>query len=757
MNHGRPLARRLFACAFLALLACPRVEAQLPKFPSREATVILPTPTPSSESISALRDALVAEGEELRRQRAVAPDGLHASLDAQIAAIEQLDLIYAAQLAALRDLDGALNARAEFETALEQLGEIGLPESGPYTLPALDLLRDEIDAEMQRKATLRASVETAEASLAQARKLLDQQETLRREKRDRAKSSSDAIEQVTLVQEQRVAELASRVAAAFVELRTISLRRERALEEAHDSQIKLATERLERMAPQVTFDEDDLRQQLDALDQLEKDLAARLERATAALADAEDTWLKVKERLDLATARDPVLIEQVEARRREYAVANVEAIAVRDRLQRIPILRELWQRRFDIASGRMTPADEREWTRSVSAAIAQYEPESDLQVARLADLRKEALALNERITHENRSEPAARWLLVQSAALQQLSDRLEENVHHLSRVLLLHRRLAEDLRAYGATRPWRDHVADIASGASSVWSYELTSFDDESITVGKLLIALLLLTLGLRLARVTSRIVGERLLPRFGVPVSAANALQTIVYYLAIVVVVLLALRTVNIPLTAFTLLGGAVAVGVGFGSQNIINNFISGLILLAERPISVGDMVEIEGSLGTIERIGPRSTRVRTFDNTHVLIPNSFFLENRFVNWSLSDDVCRSKVVVGVAYGSPTRRVADLLIEATKGVEAIQNWPEPWVRFTDFADDALTFELMFFIKPLLQKWGAESDVRYRIYELFAENGIEIAYPQRDVHLSASAPIAVRMLPPEPTSGGVPS
>ena len=201
-------------------------------------------------------------------------------------------------------------------------------------------------------------------------------------------------------------------------------------------------------------------------------------------------------------------------------------------------------------------------------------------------------------------------------------------------------------------------------------------------------------------------------------------------------------------PLTVFTFLGGALAIAVGFGSQNILNNFISGLILLVERPIRMGDMIEIEGTYGTVEEVGFRSTRVRSFENIYIIVPNSTFLEKNVVNWTLSDDLVRIHITLGVVYGSPTREVARLIRQVMDEHAKVLKTPEPVILFSDFGDNALQFEVHFWIrmKRLMDRRITESDVRYRVDELFRAAGIVIAFPQRDVHLDAVKPLTVRVV-----------
>ncbi len=285
---------------------------------------------------------------------------------------------------------------------------------------------------------------------------------------------------------------------------------------------------------------------------------------------------------------------------------------------------------------------------------------------------------------------------------------------------------------------------------ATLWRAELLSVEGGAVSIGTVITALLLLVLGILLARWSSRRVGSLLTRHVGLDRGAAAAVQGLTFYLLLVLVFLLVLQTANIPLTAFTVFGGALAIGVGFGSQNVVNNFLSGLILMIERPIKVGDIVDIEGTYGRIERIGARSTRIKTFDNTHIIIPNSAFLEKNVVNWTLSDNVVRTWVDVGVAYGSPTREVDRLVHRVLAEHGKILKKPAPVVLFTEFGDNALHFRAYFWLqmREMMDRRRVESDVRYRIDHLFRDAGIVIAFPQRDVHLDTTAPLDVRLVEP---------
>jgi small-conductance mechanosensitive channel len=200
--------------------------------------------------------------------------------------------------------------------------------------------------------------------------------------------------------------------------------------------------------------------------------------------------------------------------------------------------------------------------------------------------------------------------------------------------------------------------------------------------------------------------------------------------------------------LTAFAFATGAIAIGVGFGAQNIINNFISGWILMAERPIRIGDFIEFDAWQGTVERVGNRSTRIRRIDGVHLLVPNSHLLERTVVNWTLVDQEIRTVVRVGVEYGSPVRQVSNLILQAVTDQAQVKNTPAPGIVFEDFGDNSLVFDAYFWCDVSGEKVLREirSDVRFRISDLFAENGIVVAFPQRDVHLDTRDPLEVRVV-----------
>ena len=267
-------------------------------------------------------------------------------------------------------------------------------------------------------------------------------------------------------------------------------------------------------------------------------------------------------------------------------------------------------------------------------------------------------------------------------------------------------------------------------------STDVFTFNGQSFTIGQLLLIPLLLLLAWLVYGLTNKFIIRRL-EKSDLPPDVKLLIRRIYVIFSIVVLVLLILSLLRVPLGAFAFVSGAVAIGVGFGAQNIINNFISGWILMWERPIRIGDFLEIGDVKGTVETISTRSTRVRRVDGVHLLIPNSQLLENTVVNWTLIDKQTRCVVRVGVAYGSPVRQVEELIMRAVDDHPDTMDDPAPKVFFEDFGDSALVFDAYFWIDAIGERdlRQVKSDIRFKIDELFNEAGIVISFPQRDVHL----------------------
>ncbi len=275
---------------------------------------------------------------------------------------------------------------------------------------------------------------------------------------------------------------------------------------------------------------------------------------------------------------------------------------------------------------------------------------------------------------------------------------------------------------------------------------KLRSTHRQGVTVGKIVLALIGLLAAFFFAKVISRTVMGNVTRRFSVDETRSEILRKVIYFLLLAISVFTILNWLHIPLTAFAFLGGALAIGVGFGVQTIMNNFISGLILLAEQRIKVGDTIEADGHLGRVMSLGMRCSRVRKGDGVDVLVPNSYLLEKNVINWTLSDPHHRFDFAVGVAYGSSTETTLHLLKEALAAVDGVEKSPAPEVFFEAFGDNALIFRLYYWLDiRSADNREIGSNIRLRVDRLCRDAGIEIAYPQRDIHLSTAKPLSIRL------------
>jgi len=297
---------------------------------------------------------------------------------------------------------------------------------------------------------------------------------------------------------------------------------------------------------------------------------------------------------------------------------------------------------------------------------------------------------------------------------------------------------------------------DLSGKLSGLWQTELYKAGETPIFLSQVIIAIVLIIIGFVVVRWLGANLAKRALRSSGASENTVYAFRRLISFFAYVMIVLIALPIAGIPITIFAVLGGALAIGVGFGAQNLLNNLISGIILIAERPIRIGDIVELEKERGRVEEIGNRCVRIRRYDGVHVLVPNSYFLEQRVVNWTLVSADIRSVVSVGVAYGSPVEKVRDLMQQSAEEHEKVSKDYPVEVFFEEFGDNALTFNLFFWTsvhQPMAIR-RVQSDVRFKINALFAEHNIVIAFPQRDIHLDTSKPLEIHLKDPSEQQKG---
>jgi potassium-dependent mechanosensitive channel len=263
------------------------------------------------------------------------------------------------------------------------------------------------------------------------------------------------------------------------------------------------------------------------------------------------------------------------------------------------------------------------------------------------------------------------------------------------------------------------------------------SIGEIEITVGDLLALVVTLWLTVQVSRLTRVVLAEDVLPRFDLPRGVPSTISVLTHYAILFIGFAIALAAAGIELGRFAILAGAFGVGIGFGLQNVVNNFVSGLILLFERPIQVGDTVELGTLLGNVQRIGMRSSTVRTFEGADVIVPNAHLIDSQVVNWTLSDRLRRAEVVVGVAYGTRPRQVLDILLEVAKAHPDVLESPEPYALFNGFGESSLDFALRAWTANFDDFLRVRSELRLGVHDALEKAGITIPFPQRDLHVKS--------------------
>jgi small-conductance mechanosensitive channel len=688
---------------------------------------------------AAVQKEIAGARAELEKLPSDTQDETALRLTQEIALLERID-------ATLVDQQHVLQHRADLAKEAAEVDERTRdrrpPETTfkpPYGLRLLDEIYGERDYLIAAQTWLKTDVNNATTALADAREQLDDKNRARRTARESLEKSDDKSGGQGAL---RLSELETRLAEETVRARELGVHTLKYQQSLLQPKLALVEPRFDWLRAHLAITD----QEIASLREQNEKRGAELDKAIAA---AKDDAAKIS-RLVIAAERradaDQKGNAELESRRADRQTANLTLSILTTERSRLLELQKVIELRRKVLTGGASSKDMRDWAEVNDSAAHDLEKERRRQVTEMVKTRNELQDLEGRLARSDNGERAAAWVTDRTRRLGAYLTLNEREVSDIDTLRTARLRLKEELGQHVTTFSVHDSISEAKEDVIAAWNYEVFSVRDEPVRIKTLFAVLALIIAGYYASRWTSELVGRAIFHRLGMNTGRRAAWQTLWFYTLFIGVLLVAFNFFHMSLTQFSVVSGALAVGLGFGSQNLISNFISGIILLVERPVNQGDVIEIDGKQVTVERLGPRSTIVRSVDNTHIIVPNSRLLEQPVVNWTLSDDVLRKKIRLGVAYDSPTRKVAELLHGVLAEVEGVQKAPIPIVKFADFGENSLIFEIYFWASIYDPK-DAENELRHRIAEVFAKEKIVMALPQRDVHLATTAPLQVQVMP----------
>jgi small-conductance mechanosensitive channel len=659
--------------------------------------------------------------------------------------------------------------RRRSELAREAQAWTRFADSPPYSIQLIDRLREEIQVEQLRSTSSEAATSTIDQLTAESRLELTETEEKIRGLNEQLEEQKEPATVARLTWLRDLARLRSQVAAATLGVLDAERRlRQEGLAESRtrlgllqrqlliaDAQSEFTQADLDKITARIEGDRRQLEQEL-------SDARARESNALQNLDAAREAQRNIQKGANTDSTAATRTAELVTTREAQLETAQTTIRTLRLMLESENVERTMWEMRFAAYKSRsvntLSAAERRLedftrrsdlWKDYQQQQLAMIPSQIELQETRVRSLPADSDLL-----------PVARERLEALRERDQLFLRL---LHRIEQVQRLSQRWAEGLRVAEARLPFFGRMQNLFSDAGSflqrLWAFELFTAEDtitvegqtitgkRSVTLGKIVMAILILGVGIWVTGLISRILDPIIIRRLNIEANQARLIRRWLRTFMIVCLIMFSLVSVKIPLTIFAFAGGALAIGLGFGMQNLLKNFVSGLILLFERPFRVGDVLDVGGQRGKVTEIGLRASVLELWDGTETLIPNSSLLENNVSNWTYSSRKVRFSITLGVAYGSDTRRVIQLLGEIAERHGVVEKEPKPQVFLTDFGESALSFELRYWV-DVIKGNAAQvgSDLRQMIAGTFAENGIVIAFPQRDLHLDSARPLAVEIV-----------
>ena len=709
----------LVGLAFFAVSECATAQ-------STSSKPIDSTANSTIEDVVAKRKTLAAEIAALNKQGGGSTDADPADVSAtedELEFLETVDGVYAQQQARLEQRQELQAAKKKADEGLESLHKFGPTEAKPYSFLLLESLRDELAAEVDHEEAFIADLKAAEQLLDTAHNHSDQTEKDRRRAQEELAENEDKAAEIELQSALKLAKRQCQIAKELILVRRLEVEVRTLRRDVSNTFKTELTDKVELVGKDVRFTKQDLQDRLEDLKAYESDLNSKLSEARSKFQQAElQQVAAVKELLEHKAPQSTIDLAN-DSWRVARDAQQMEISLLNERIGDNKRFNHYWACRYEVENHTAKPAQITEWHESLGDLVDEIHDNRRSLEQRIETTRAEQAKIVQRM--RNRDDPAVKqWGEAQCAHWQGLRDVCEEHLVQLKVNERWSDRFLEELKdrlePTGGENWWTVAQKEL----DTIWAYEIAEVNDKPITVGKVVKLIGYLCLGLLLASILSRVLGRRVLPRIGMNEGASHAMQSIAFYALAGVFGVLSFEVVHIPLTAFAFLGGAVAIAVGFGSQDIANNFMSGIIILAEQPIRVGDVVVVDGVQGTVKHIGPRSTRINTDANHEVIVPNSCLLSDKVTNLTLSDSLVQTAVAVTLPVKVGVQQAKSILLQAASSHPTVLHKPQPIVLFKQFGSTSMDFELHFWLQlnDAMQAAIAQSDVREAINELCQQN-----------------------------------
>jgi small-conductance mechanosensitive channel len=751
--HRQIFHQQVFqAAAFVVILGGSTVQAVAQPMRINPAPNGGPV-TPAPSASPSVEEKRAENAEQLRvAMRKLDANGVTDAATAQEVAFYQTrDAVLAQQDIVEQQVKDLEARKAEFEAQLKSPP----PENKQYKFSELDRLKDDLAAEQARASLVGDRLATANANLKKAKAAVEECEAKRRQAQAAYDSGKDAPNVAELAIAADRARQDAALANETLALRKREVERDELAGQLLKLDIKSQQDLIARISPQVAFTEADLQEQLDSIKKSEESATRALARVQAELHTTETEIKNTQQKLDAATGDKSVLAEALTAQRRtrERLTENVDSLA--QRLQQLAQLRTAWQRRYEVATAHRDQKDDELWAKFMTAqketkgVLDQLASNLRTQIINMRSVRNSLSSAAKKLeAAAARSPELAVQIGIQQKQLEETLKIYEKNLVTIETSRRVHEKLLDEVgQTVEAINP-KALALGVWYQAKAFWNKELLPLSDKSITYGQSITSLTILVVGWIMSRFTSGVFANRFLRRFRLSKDATSVIRSLVFYSLLILVSLAALNTINVPLTAFTILGGALAIGVGFGSQTLINNFIGGLIMLAERPVRLGERITFKDIDGVVEDVGFRCTKVRTQADHLVTIPNSTLVNESIENVDRRRTIRRT-FTLAVTYNvsreqmeAAVQAIRDILEEKDirERIHPIVGFEElsPRVHFSDFATESLNIHVTYWYAPIDSSAFADHTerVNFHIMEEFDRLGVEFAFPSKTAYVT---------------------